>query len=90
MSDNAEKIISLDRFRGPRTYAEALLIQSHRKEAAARSAEILSYGCSTEQNVICSKTTHGILESLINPDTMEVIHDWASHRGRIRRLVKVK
>jgi hypothetical protein len=83
-------IISLDRHRKPGTYAEALLVQSHQKEAAARSAKFLSYGWSTNENVICSKTTQGILESLINPSTMEVIHYWPSYRERVRRLVKVE
>ena len=90
MSNDATNIISLDAHRGYGTYAEALLIQSHQKEAATRSAKILNYGCSTDENVICSKTTQGILESLNNPNTMEVIHHWPSHRKRLRRLVKVE
>ena len=90
MSNNAGNIIPLDRFRALGTYTEALLEQSHRKEAAARSAEFVNYGWSANENVICSKTTHGILESLINPNTMEVIHYWASQRERARRLVKVR
>ena len=87
---SATSIISLDRHRGAGTYAEALLVQSHQKEAASRSAKILNYGCSTDENVICSKTSQGILESLINPNTMEVIHHWPSHRERVLRLVKVE
>jgi hypothetical protein len=90
MSNDATNVVSLDGYRGPGTYAEALLVQSHQKEAAARSAKILNYGCSTDENVICSKTTQGILESLINPNTMEVIHYWPNHRERVRRLVTVK
>ena len=90
MSNAAGNIIPLDWFRGPGTYTEALLEQSHRKEAAARSAKFVNYGWSANENVICSKTTHGILESLINPNTMEVIHYWASQRERVRRLVKVR
>ena len=89
MSNGATNIISLEGYRGPGTYAEGPLVQSHQKEAAARSAKILNYGCSTRENVICSKTTQGILESLINPNTMEVIHYWPSQR-EVRRLVKVK
>ena len=84
MSNYAENIISLNRIRGPGTYTEALLEQSHRKEAAARSAEFVTYGWS------CSKTTQGILDSLINPNTMEVIHYWVNQRDRVRRLVKVR
>ena len=42
------------------------------------------------ENVICSKTTQGILESLINPNTVEVIHYWPSQRENVRRLVKVE
>jgi hypothetical protein len=90
MSNNTGNIISLDRFRGPGTYTEALLEQSHQKEVASRSAKFLNYRCSVSEYVICSKTTRGVLESLINPDTMEVIHDWASDRERVRRLVKVR
>ena len=41
------------------------------------------------ENVICSKTTQGILESVVNPNTMEVIHHWPGLRERVRRLVKV-
>ena len=89
MSDHVGNIVLLDRFREPRTYTEALLEQSHRKEASARSAEFVTFGWSANENVICSKTTHGVLESLINPNTMEVIHYWASQRERVRRLVKV-
>ena len=89
MSNDATNIISLDEYRGPGTYAEALLVQSHQKEAAARSAKFQNYGWSTRENVICSKTTQGILESLINPNTMEVIHHWPGHRERLLRLVKV-
>ena len=90
MSNGATNIISLDRYRAPGTYAEALLVQSHQKEAGARSAKFLNYGWSTRENVICSKTTQGILESVINPNTMEVIHYWPSHRETVRRLVKVE
>jgi len=85
---SATNIISLDGHRGPGTYAEALLVQSHQKEAASRSAKFLTYGWSTNENVICSKTTQGILESVVNPNTMEVIHYWPSHRERVRRLLE--
>jgi hypothetical protein len=88
MSNYAGNIISLDRLRAPGTYAEALLEQSHRKEAVGRSAEFVYYGWSANENVICSKTTHGILESVINPSTMEVIHYWAKQGQRVLRLVK--
>ena len=88
MSNGATNIISLDGHRGPGTYAEALLVQSHQKEAAARSAKFLNYGWFTNENVICSKTTQGILESVVNPNTMDVIHYWPSHRERVRRLVE--
>jgi hypothetical protein len=90
MSNNAGNITSLDRFTETGTYSEALLEQSHRKEAATRSAKFLNYRWSANEYVICSRTTHGILESLINPNTMEVIHHWASQRDRQRRLVKVR
>jgi hypothetical protein len=90
MSNDTGNIISLDRFRGPGTYTDVLLGQSHRKEAASRSAKFLNYRCSATEYVICSRTTHGILESLINLSTMEVIHYWASQRDRQRRLVKVR
>ena len=88
MSHQATNIISFDGYRGPGTYAEALLLQAHQKEAGARSAKFLNYGWSTRENVICSKTTQGILESVVNPNTMEVIHHWPGLRERVRRLVK--
>jgi hypothetical protein len=65
-------------------------VQSHQKEAATRAAKFLNYGLSTNKNMIRSKTTQGILESWINPDTMEVNHDWPSHRERVLRVVKVE
>jgi hypothetical protein len=89
MSDHVGSIVLLDRFREPRTYTEALLEQSHRKEVAARSAEFVNFGWSANENAICSKTTHGVLESLINPSTMEVIHYWAKQGQRVLRLVKI-
>jgi hypothetical protein len=58
---------------------EALLEQSHRKVASTRSAAFVSYGWSATENVICSKTTLGILESLINPNSGK---DYASANGR--------
>jgi hypothetical protein len=88
MSNHAGNIIPLDKFRAPGTYTEALLEQSHRNEAAGRSAQFVNFGCSA--NEVCSKTTHGILESVINPSTMEVIHYWASQGQRARRLVRVR
>jgi hypothetical protein len=90
MSNDATNIISLDAYRGSGTYAEALLLQADQKEAAFRSAKFLNYGWSTNENVICSKTTQAVLESVVNPNTMEVIHYWPSHRQRVRRLVRVK
>jgi hypothetical protein len=90
MSNDTGSIVSLERFTEAGTYSEALLEQSHRKEAATRSAKFLNYRWSANEYVICSRTTHGILESLINPNTMEVIHHWASQRDRQRRLVKVR
>ena len=95
---SATNIISLDRHRGPGTYAEALLVQSHQKEAAPRSAKILNYGCSTDENVICSKTTQGVLESLINPNTMDSDSSlaqpsrWsaASREGRVMRRTDIQ
>ena len=90
MSNDTTNIISLDGRRGPGTYAEALLVQSHQKEAATRSAKFLDYGWSRRENVVCSKTTQGILESLINPSTMEVIHHWPNLRERVLRLVRVE
>jgi len=90
MSNHAGNIIPLDKFRAPGTYTEALLEQSHRNEAAGRSAQFVNFGWSANENVICSKTTHGILESVINPSTMEVIHYWAKQGQRVLRLVEVK
>jgi hypothetical protein len=90
MGTDTGNIVLLDRFRESGTFTEALLEQSHRKEAASRSAKFLNYRWSANEYVICSKTTHGILESLINPNTMEVIHYWANRHDRQRRLVKVR
>jgi hypothetical protein len=90
MSSDVTKIISFDRFRWPGTYTEALLEQSHEREAAARSAKFLDYGWRTDKNVICSKTTLGILESHLDSKTMEVDHFWTSFRENVPRIVKDK
>jgi hypothetical protein len=71
MSNDAENIISLNRIRGPGTYTEALLEQSHRKEAAARSAEFVTYGWCANENVICSKTTRYALKEDTNYDQVD-------------------
>jgi hypothetical protein len=90
MSNDAGNIIPLDKFRGPGTYTEALLEQSHEKEAASRTAKFLDYGWRTDKNVICSKTTLGILESHLDANTMEVDHYWTSYRENVPRVVKVR
>ncbi len=68
-------IISLDRERSTRD-----LFQAHENEAADQGAEFLKYGWFSERNRIFSKTTNGILESRVNPETMQVIHFW-SHQS---------
>ena len=90
MSNDAENIIPLDSFRGHGTYTEALLEQSHEREAAARTAKFLNYGWRTDKNTICSKTTLGILESHLDLNTMEIDHHWTSYRENVPRLVKVR
>jgi hypothetical protein len=79
MSNEAGNIIPLDRYRAPGTYMEARLEQSHGKQASTRSSAFVSYGWSATEDVICSKTTLGILQSLINPNSGE---DYASANGR--------
>jgi hypothetical protein len=54
---------------------EDKLLRSHEAEAEKQGAE-LNYGWSTGDNAICSKTAKGILESNINPKTMQVRHFW--------------
>jgi len=90
MSNDAGNIIPLDRFRGPGTYSEALLGQSHEREAAARTAKFLNYGWRTDKNFIFSKTTLGILESHMDSNTMEIDHYWISYRENVPRVVKVR
>jgi len=90
MNNYAGNIISLDRLRAPGTYTEALLEQSHEREAAARSAKFLNYGWMTDKNVISSKTTLGILESHIDRSTMEVDHYWMSYREGVPQVVRDK
>jgi hypothetical protein len=90
MSNDAGNIIPLDKFRGTGTYTEALLEQSHEKEAASRTAKFLNYGWQTDKNFICSKTTLGILESHMDSDTMEIDHCWISYRENVPRVVKVR
>lgn len=57
------------------------LFHAHENEVADRGAEFVIYGWFSERNRIFSKTTNGILESLINPATMRVIHFWSHKRS---------
>jgi hypothetical protein len=52
------------------------LLRTHEWEAAKKKAEFYNYGWATDQFSICSKTSHGILSSEVDPSTMRVRHHW--------------
>jgi len=55
---------------------EEILVAEHSAEARDKGAMITNMGWSQDEFGICSKTTKGILESQIDPDTEEVRHEW--------------
>jgi hypothetical protein len=61
------------------------LHQAHEDEAARLGVEFTNFGWASDENGICSKTTKGILDSSINPNTMQVSHSWITYEERARR-----
>jgi len=60
------------------------LAQAHDDKAAELGVEFTNWGWGTDENGIASKTTKGILSSSINPNTMEVDHQWTSFDEKAR------
>jgi hypothetical protein len=58
------------------------LAQAHEDKAVELGVEFTNWGWGTDENGICSKTTKGILESNINPNTMHVSHRWVTYEER--------
>jgi hypothetical protein len=52
------------------------MLRAHDDEAAGYAAEFRNYGCEIDAYSIASKTTRGILHTLIDPKTMKVEHSW--------------
>ena len=61
------------------------LLRAHKKEAGRLGVEFTNFGWASDENGICSKTTKGILDSSINPNTMQVSHSWITYEERARR-----
>lgn len=58
------------------TDLEEILVKEHMAEAKKKGAKIWNLGWAQEDFVITSKTADGLLESMIDPDTEEVRHEW--------------
>jgi hypothetical protein len=52
------------------------MLRAHDNEAASYGAEFRNYGWGIDAYSIASKTTRGILHTLIDPKTMKVEHSW--------------
>jgi hypothetical protein len=52
------------------------MLRAHDDEAASYGAEFRNYGWGIDAYSIASKTTRGILHTLIDPGTMKVEHSW--------------
>ena len=63
---------------------ENKLLRSHEAEADKQGAEFWNYGKGTAENEIYSKKSKGHLVSCINPNTMEVRHQWTTFDEKAR------
>lgn len=57
-------------------YLDELLVGSHMSEASRMNATITNLGWAQDEYGIASKTSKGLLESQIDPDTEKVSHRW--------------
>ena len=55
---------------------EQMLVVEHSAEARNKNAKITNLGWAQDDYGIASKTDKGILASTIDPDTLEVRHEW--------------
>lgn len=55
---------------------ETILYKEHDREAARKRAEFFNQGWASGDYFIHSKTDKGKLYTEIDPDTLEVLHDW--------------
>ncbi len=55
------------------------LLEEHGREAERQGAKFYDFGWVTNEHSIMSKTSRGYLDSEINPDTMEVTHQWTPY-----------
>lgn len=58
---------------------EDKLFTAHQEEADSQKAEIHNFGWGQSDYGICSKTSNGYLDSEINPETLEITHEWSSY-----------
>jgi hypothetical protein len=61
------------------------LAQAHDDEAARLGVKFTNWGWVTVETGICSKTTKGILESSIDPNSLLVSHNWITYEEKARR-----
>jgi hypothetical protein len=69
--------------------AEEKLLREHEAEAARQGAEFSNYGWGQSDYGLASKTTAGVLDSQINPETMEVTHTWETYEERERQRLRI-
>jgi hypothetical protein len=55
---------------------EDILYTEHEKEIKRKKAEIFNFGWGESDFGIASKTSKGILDSQIDPDTLKITHVW--------------
>jgi len=55
---------------------EKLLWEAHEKEAKRSGADFYNFGWGADEASIASKTSKGILQSDIDPETGKVTHSW--------------
>ena len=55
---------------------ENILLTAHEKEAKRKKATFGNFGWAMTETGIASKTSKGILDSEMDPDTLKVTHAW--------------
>ena len=55
---------------------EQMLVVEHSAEARNKNAKITNMGWAQDDYAIVSKTNKGLLESIIDPNTLKVKHEW--------------
>jgi hypothetical protein len=69
---------------------ELALYRQHEAEAARQNAEFYNLGWVQTDFDVCSKTSKGYLVSEVDPDTVEVTHNWIAFAELERRREKLR